>query len=182
VSTAINAQNVILPAGSAKLGTREYDVRLNSSPDVVSQLNDMPIKWVNGAMVYIRDVAYVRDGAGVQTNIVRNNGRHGTYMSVLKNGNASSLTVVNEVKAMLASIKPSLPASLDVQLLADQSIFVRSSISGVVREAVIAACLTALMILVFLGSWRSTVIIATSIPLAILCSIMGLAALGRRST
>src|SRR5712664_4043402 len=130
VSTAINAQNVILPAGSAKLGTREYNVRLNSSPDVVGQLNDMPIKWVNGAMVYIRDVAYVRDGAGVQTNIVRNNGRHGTYMSVLKNVNASSLTVVNEVKALLASIKPSLPASLDVQLLADQSIFVLSSIMG----------------------------------------------------
>src|SRR5467141_107935 len=163
VSTAINAQNVILPAGSAKLGTREYAVRLNSSPDVVSQLNDMPIRWVNGAMVYIRDVAYVRDGAGVQTNIVRNNGRHGTYMSVLKNGNASSLTVVNEVKA----------------LLADQSIFVRSSITGVVREAMIAACLTALMILLFLGSWRSTLIIVTSIPLAILCSIMGLAALGQ---
>src|SRR5258705_230982 len=179
VSAAITAQNVILPAGSAKLGTREYNVRLNSSADVVGQLNDMPIKWVNGSMVYIRDVAYVRDGAGVQTNIVRNNGRHGTYMSVLKNGNASSLTVVNEVKALLASIKPSLPASLDVQLLADQSIFVRSSITGVVREAMIAACLTALMILLFLGSWRSTLIIVTSIPLAILCSIMGLAALGQ---
>src|SRR3989475_8282770 len=179
VSAAINAENVILPTGSAKLGTREYNVRLNSSPDVVEQFNDMPIKWVNGAMVYIRDVAYVRDGAGIQTNIVRNNGRHGTYMSVLKNGNASSLAVVNGVKALLASITPSLPASLDVQLLADQSIFVRSSISGVVREAVIAACLTALMILLFLGSWRSTLIIATSIPLAILCSIMCLAALGQ---
>src|SRR6266850_48527 len=179
VSTAINAENVILPTGSAKLGTREYNVRLNSSPDVVEQFNDMPIKWVNGAMVYIRDVAYVRDGAGIQTNIVRNNGRHGTYMSVLKNGNASSLAVVNRVKALLASIKPSLPASLDVQLLADQSIFVRSSITGVIREAVIAACLTALMILLFLGSWRSTLIIVTSIPLAILCSIMGLAALGQ---
>jgi len=179
VSTAINAENVILPTGSAKLGTREYNVRLNSSPDVVEQFNDMPIKWVNGAMVYIRDVAYVRDGAGIQTNIVRNNGRHGTYMSVLKNGNASSLAVVNGVKALLASITPSLPASLDVQLLADQSIFVRSSITGVIREAVIAACLTALMILLFLGSWRSTLIITISIPLAILCSIMGLAALGQ---
>src|SRR5467141_903168 len=179
VSTAINAENVILPTGSAKLGTREYNVRLNSSPDVVEQFNDMPIRWVNGAMVYIRDVAYVRDGAGIQTNIVRNNGRHGTYMRVLKNGNASSLAVVNGVKALLASIKPSLPASLDVQLLADQSIFVRSSITGVIREAVIAACLTALMILLFLGSWRSTLIITISIPLAILCSIMGLAALGQ---
>src|SRR6266478_8475335 len=112
VSAAINAENVILPAGSARLGSREYSVRLNSSPEVVEQLNDMPIKQVNGAMVYIRDVAYVRDGAGVQTNIVRNNGRHGTYMSVLKNGNASSLAVVNRVKAMLASVQPSLPASL----------------------------------------------------------------------
>src|SRR2546422_5524838 len=179
VSAAINAENVILPTGSAKLGTREYNVRLNSSPDLVEQFNDMPIRWVNAAMVYIRDVAYVHDGAGIQTNIVRNNGRHGTYMSVLKNGNASSLAVVNRVKGMLASVQPSLPASLDVQLLADQSIFVRSSITGVVREAVIAACLTALMILLFLGSWRSTLIIATSIPLAILCSIMALAALGQ---
>jgi multidrug efflux pump subunit AcrB len=179
VSAAINAENVILPAGSARLGTREYSVRLNSSPEVVEQLNDMPIKQVNGAMVYIRDVAYVRDGAGVQTNIVRQNGQHGTYMSVLKNGSASSLAVVSRVKALLAALKPALPPSLDIQLLVDQSLFVRASISGVIREAVIAACLTALMILLFLGSWRSTLIIATSIPLAVLCSIMGLAALGQ---
>src|SRR3989449_262850 len=179
VSAAINAENVILPAGSARLGSREYDVRLNSSPEVVEQLNDMPIKEVNGAMVYIRDVAYVRDGAGVQTNIVRQNGQHGTYMSVLKNGSASSLAVVNRVKAILAALKPALPASLDIQVLVDQSLFVRASISGVIREAVIAACLTALMILLFLGSWRSTLIIATSIPLAALCSIIGLAALGQ---
>src|SRR3989475_157313 len=162
-----------------QLGSREYSVRLNSSPDVAEQLNDMPIKQVNGAMVYIRDVAYVRDGAGVQTNIVRQNGQHGTYMSVLKNGSASSLAVVNRVKALLAALKPALPASLDIQLLVDQSLFVRASISGVIREAVIAACLTALMILLFLGSWRSTLIIATSIPLAVLCSIIGLAALGQ---
>ncbi len=179
VSAAVNAQNVILPAGSARLGTREYSVRLNSSPEVVEQLNDMPIKQVNGAMVYIRDVAYVRDGAGVQTNIVRQNGQHGTYMSVLKNGNASSLAVVNRVKTLLAALKPALPPSLDIQVLVDQSVFVRASISGVIREALIAACLTALMILLFLGSWRSTLIIATSIPLAVLCSIIGLAALGQ---
>jgi multidrug efflux pump subunit AcrB len=179
VSAAINAENVILPAGSARLGSREYSVRLNSSPAVVEQLNDMPIKQVNGAMVYIRDVAYVRDGAGVQTNIVRQNGQHGTYMSVLKNGSASSLAVVNRVKALLAQLKPALPPSLDIQLLVDQSLFVRASISGVIREALIAACLTALMILLFLGSWRSTLIIATSIPLAVLCSIIGLAALGQ---
>src|SRR6267143_1339904 len=174
-----NAENVILPAGSARLGSREYSVRLNSSPEVVEQLNDMPIKQVNGAMVYIRDVAYVRDGAGVQTNIVRQNGQHGTYMSVLKNGSASSLAVVNRVKALLVALKPALPPSLDIQLLLDQSLFVRASISGVIREALIAACLTALMILLFLGSWRSTLIIATSIPLAVLCSIIGLAALGQ---
>src|SRR5258705_4837804 len=179
VSTAINAQNVILPAGSARLGSREYNVRLNSSPALVEQLNNMPIKVVNGAMVYIGDVAHVRDGAGVQTNIVRQNGRPGTYLSVLKNGNASSLAVVNGIKAKLASIKASLPAALDIQLLADQSIYVRAAITGVIREATIAACLTAFMILVFLGSWRSTLIIATSIPLAVLCSIIALWALGQ---
>src|SRR3989454_1133377 len=178
VSAAINAENVILPAGSARLGSREYSVRLNSSPEVVEQLKDMPIKEVNGAMVYVRDVAYVRDGAGVQTNIVRQNGQHGTYMSVLKNGSASTLAVVNRVKALLAALQPALPPSLDIQLLVDQSLFVRASISGVIREALIAACLTALMILLFLGSWRSTLIIATSIPLAVLCSIVCLAALG----
>src|SRR3989454_3672117 len=178
VSAAVNAENVILPAGSAKLGTREYNVRLNSSPDIVGQLNDMPIKQVNGAMVYIRDVAQVRDGAGVQTNIVRQNGAHGVYLTLLKTGHASTLAVVNQVKALLAQIKPSLAPGLDVQYLADQSLFVRASISGVIREAVIAACLTALMILLFLGSWRSTLIIATSIPLAVLCSIVCLAALG----
>ena len=178
VSAAVNAENVILPAGSAKLGTREYNVRLNSSPDIVGQLNDMPIKQVNGAMVYIRDVAQVRDGAGVQTNIVRQNGARGVYLTLLKTGHASTLAVVNHVKALLAQIKPSLAQGLDVQYLADQSLFVRASISGVIREAVIAACLTALMILLFLGSWRSTLIIATSIPLAVLCSIVCLAALG----
>src|SRR5438876_3238319 len=179
VSAAVNAENVILPAGSAKLGTREYNVRLNSSPDIVGQLNDMPIKQVNGAMVYIRDVAQVRDGAGVQTNIVRQNGARGVYLTLLKTGHASTLAVVNQVKALLAQIKPSLAPGLDVQYLADQSLFVRASITGVIREAVIAACLTALMILLFLGSWRSTLIIATSIPLAVLCSIICLAGLGQ---
>ena len=179
VSAAINAQNVILPAGSARMGSREYNVRLNSSPSVVETLNNMPIKVVNGALVYIGDVANVRDGAGLQTNIVRQNGQAGTYLSVLKNGNASSLAVVSGIKAKLASIKASLPAALDIQLLADQSIYVRAAITGVIREAVIAACLTAFMILVFLGSWRSTLIIATSIPLAVLCSIIALWALGQ---
>src|SRR5256885_14168915 len=179
VSAAVNAENVILPAGSAKLGTREYNVRLNSSPDVVAQLNDMPIKQVNGAMVYIRDVAQVRDGAGVQTNIVRQNGARGVYLTLLKTGHASTLAVVTQVQALLAQIRPSLTPGLDLQYLADQSLFVRASISGVRREAGIAGCLTALMILLFLGSWRSTLIIATSIPLSILCSIICLAALGQ---
>jgi multidrug efflux pump subunit AcrB len=179
VSAAVNAQNVILPAGSARLGTREYNVRLNSSPDVVEQLNDMPIKEVNGAIVYIRDVAQVRDGAGVQTNIVRQNGAHGVYLTLLKTGHASTLAVVNQVKALVTQVKATLAPGLDIQYLADQSLFVSASISGLVREAVIAACLTALMILLFLGSWRSTLIIATSIPLAVLCSIVCLAALGQ---
>ncbi len=179
VSAAVNAQNVILPAGSAKLGTREYNVRLNSSPDVLEQLNDLPIKEVNGAMVYIRDVAQVRDGAAVQTNIVRENGTHGVYLTLLKTGQASTLAVVNQVKALLAQVKASLAPGVDIQTLADQSLFVLASITGLVREALIAACLTALMILLFLGSWRSTLIIATSIPLAVLCSIVTLAALGQ---
>jgi multidrug efflux pump subunit AcrB len=179
VSAAVNAQNVILPAGSAKLGTREYNVRLNSSPDVLEQLNDLPIKEVNGAMVYIRDVAQVRDGAAVQTNIVRENGTHGVYLTLLKTGQASTLAVVNQVKALLAQVKASLVPGVDIQTLADQSLFVQASITGLVREALIAACLTALMILLFLGSWRSTLIIATSIPLAVLCSIVTLAALGQ---
>jgi len=179
VSAAVNAQNVILPAGSARLGTREYNVRLNSSPDVVEQLNDMPIKEVNGAIVYIRDVAQVRDGAGVQTNIVRQNGAHGVYLTLLKTGHASTLAVVNQVKALVTQVKATVTPGLDIQYLADQSLFVSASISGLVREAVIAACLTALMILLFLGSWRSTLIIATSIPLSVLCSIVCLAALGQ---
>jgi multidrug efflux pump subunit AcrB len=179
VSAAVNAQNVILPAGSARLGTREYNVRLNSSPDVVEQLNDMPIKEINGAMVYIRDVAQVRDGAGVQTNIVRQNGAHGVYLTLLKTGQASTLAVVNQVKALLTQVKATVAPGLDIQYLADQSLFVRASITGVIREAVIAACLTALMILLFLGSWRSTLIIAVSIPLSVLCSIVCLAALGQ---
>jgi multidrug efflux pump subunit AcrB len=179
VSAAVNAQNVILPAGTAKFGAREYQVRLNSSPDVVDQLNNVPIKEVNGSMVYLRDVAQVRLGAGVQTNVVRVNGRQGTFLTVLKNGKASSLSIVGRVKSMLPAISATLPPSIKLQLLADQSVFVRASISGVIREAVIAACLTALMILLFVGSWRSTLVVATSIPLAILCSIVALWALGQ---
>ncbi|MEK6303329.1 MAG: efflux RND transporter permease subunit [Acidobacteriota bacterium] len=179
VSAAFNAQNVILPAGTAKMGEREYNVRLNSSPTVVDQLNDLPIKQVNGATVYLKDVAHVREGAGVQTNMVRRNGQPSALLTVLKSGSASTLTVVSNVIARMPSILTTLPSSLKLDFLFDQSLFVRASISGVVREAVIAACLTGLMILLFLGSWRSTLIVVTSIPLSILSSIIILSFLGQ---
>ena len=178
VSAAINAQNVILPSGTAKMGDREYNVRLNESPTDVALLNDLPIKQVNGAVVYIRDVAHVRDGAGVQTNIVREDGRRSALLTILKSGSASTLDVVNRVKAIMPQIQATLPNDLNLQVLFDQSLFVRSSISGVVREAIIAACLTAAMILLFLGSWRSTLIVVISIPLSILCSLIALWAIG----
>lgn len=179
VSNAINAQNVVLPSGTAKIGGREYAVRLNSSPDSVRDLNDLPIKNVNGATVYIRDVAHVREGSGVQVNVVRLNGRRGIVIPILKHGNASTLDVIAKVKAMLPQIEPGLPNGVRLHLLADQSIFVRGAIAGLVVEAGIAACFTALMILLFLGSWRSTLIVATSIPLAVLTSIICLSALGQ---
>ena len=178
VSSAFNAQNVILPAGTAKMGEREYNVRLNSSPTEVDQLNDLPIKEVNGAMVYIRDIGHVRDGAFVQTNIVRRNGRPSALLTVLKSGSASTLDVVNRVRARMPSVLATLPPALKLDFLFDQSLFVRASINGVVREAVIAACLTGLMILLFLGSWRATLIVVISIPLSILSSIIILSFLG----
>jgi multidrug efflux pump subunit AcrB len=179
VSRAINAQNVILPAGTAKMGGLEYYVRLNASTDSVRQLGDLPIKQVNGAMVYVSDVAQVREGGGVQTNIVRENGRRGTYISILKNGKASTLAIVDAVKKMLPAVKATLPPDVQLKLLADQSVYVRATINGVIREGVLAACLTALMILLFLGSWRSTVIVALSIPLSVLTSIVALWASGQ---
>jgi multidrug efflux pump subunit AcrB len=178
VSTAFNQQNVILPAGTAKMGAREYNVVLNSSPTVVDQLNDLPIKEVNGAMIYIRDIGHVRDGAAVQTNIVRRDGRRSALLTVLKSGSASTLNVVNGVRTRMPSVLATLPSSLKLDFLFDQSLFVRSSINGVVREAVIAACLTGLMIMLFLGSWRATLIVVISIPLSILSSIIILSFLG----
>lgn len=178
VSAAINAQNVLLPAGTALLGDREYNVRLNSSPDVLDALNDVPIRTDSGRTVYIRDVAHVRDGGAVQTNVVRQDGRRGTYLSVLKSGGASTLDVVARSRALLAGLAAAHPPGTEVAVLADQSVFVRAALAGTITEAVIAACLTALMILLFLGSWRSTLIIATTIPLATLSSVIGLAALG----
>ena len=178
IVTTINAQNVILPSGTAKIGPFEYLVETNSAPEKVAELNDLPIRSVNGAMVYVRDVAHVRDGFPPQTNIVRVDGQRASLLSVIKTGDASTLSIVAGVRAKLDTLKNQLPPTLRMQPLGDQSIFVRASISGVVHEAIIAACLTAIMILVFLGSWRSTVIIAVSIPLSILSSLLVLSALG----
>ena len=179
VSNAINAQNVVLPSGTAKFGGREYNVLLNSSPNAVALLNDLPIKTVNSTTVYIHDVAQVRDGYAVQTNIVRENGHRGVYQTILKTGAASTLAVVERIKETLPKAAATLPPSASLKTLLDASLYVRASLNGVVREALIAACLTALMILLFLGSWRSTVVVAVSIPLSILVSIICLGALGQ---
>ncbi len=180
VVTAIGNQNIVLPAGSAKIGRFEYDVDLNSSPFTIAELNDLPIKLsANNTPIYVRDVATVSDGFAPQTNIVRLNGERGSLITVLKHGDASTLAIVKGVLDALPHIRAALPPSIKIEPIADQSIFVRAAISGVVREAVIAACLTGIMILVFLGSWRSTVIIAVSIPLSILVSICCLSAIGQ---
>ena len=178
VITALAAQNVIFPSGTAKIGQFEYDILHNGSPTTVAELNDLPIKVVGPSTIYIRDVADVSAGFSPQTNIVRQDGRRGVLISIVKAGEASTLDVVNGVRNMLPRIAATLPPELKIQPLADQSTFVRAAVSGVIREAVIAACLTALMILLFLGSWRSTLIIAVSIPLSILTSIIGLSLLG----
>jgi multidrug efflux pump subunit AcrB len=178
ISNTLNQQNLILPTGTAKIGDREYQVALNSSPTTVEAMNDLPIKAANGAVVTLKDVAQVRDGYVPQTNIVRNNGSRSAMLVVLKNGQASTLDIVAQVKAALPRVLSGLPANLRVTPLFDQSLFVRASIYGVLREAVIAAFLTGLMILLFLGSWRSTLIVCTSIPLAILTSQIILSALG----
>jgi multidrug efflux pump subunit AcrB len=171
VSNALNSQSLILPTGSAKIGTREYRVELNNSPRVVEAFNEIPIKTVNGVTIYLRDVAQVRDGAAVQSNIVRHNGRRGALLTVLKNGNVSTIDIVNRIKAQLPRILSSLPSEFHVSTLFDQSIFVKAAINGVIREAIVAAMLTGLMILLFLGSWRSTLIVCISIPLSILTSL-----------
>jgi multidrug efflux pump subunit AcrB len=178
VTAAIGSQNSILPAGTEKIGDREYFVSVNSNPTTVAELNDLPVTTRNGSVIYVHDVAHVRDGYPPQTNIVRRDGRRGVLMSVLKTGSASTLDIIRTIKQRLPRIREALPAGFNVDLVGDQSLFVRAAISGVVREAVIAAALTALMILLFLGSWRSTLIIAVSIPLSILASIICLSALG----
>ncbi len=179
VVNAISLQNLILPTGTSKIGNKEYDVSIpNAAPQTIADLNRVPIKTIGGTTIYIKDVAWVRDGFPPQTNIVRVNGQRSVLLTIQKAGNASTLNVISGVKALLPQIKATLPPQLQISPLADQSIFVKGAISGVVRETLIAACLTAFMILTFLGSWRSTVIIATSIPLAILTSIIVLSAIG----
>ncbi len=178
VVNAVSAQNLILPSGTSKIGPLEYDVDLNSSPQRVQEINDLPIKALNNTTLYIHDVANVRDGYSPQTNIVLRDGARGVLMTILKTGQTSTLEVVKQVRDALPAIAAGLPRELKIEPIADQSIFVRAAVSGVVREAIIAACLTAAMILLFLGSWRSTIIIAISIPLSILISICVMSALG----
>ncbi len=168
VVTAVANQNLILPSGTAKIGQFEYDVDMNYSPKSVAEISQFPVKVVNDSTIYVRDVANVRHGFAPQTNIIRRDGQRGVLVSVLKAGSASTLDVVQGIKNILPRVASTLPPELKIQPLADQSIFVRAAINGVVREAILAACLTGLMILLFLGSWRSTLIIAISIPLSIL--------------
>ena len=178
VVNALGQQNIVLPSGTTKIGEFEYDVAMNASPRTVAELNDLPVKVVGNSTIYLRDVAHVRDGFTPQTNVVRRDGQRGTLVTILKTGAASTLDVVRGVRDLLPRVIPTLPPQLTIQPLADQSIFVRAAVSGVIREAVIAACLTAVMILIFLGSWRSTLIIAVSIPLSILTSVITLGLLG----
>jgi multidrug efflux pump subunit AcrB len=178
VAQALAAQNLLTPAGTEKIGDYEYTINLNNAPSKISDLADLPIKNVNGAMVYMHDVANVHNGNAVQTNVVHVDGNRSVLMSVFKSGSTSTLDIVSGIKKMLQLIKPSLPDALEIKPIGDQSIFVRASIQGVIREGVIAAVLTSLMILLFLGSWRSTLIVTTSIPLSILGAIAGLWALG----
>ncbi|HEY2779502.1 MAG TPA: efflux RND transporter permease subunit [Steroidobacteraceae bacterium] len=178
VVAAIGAQNLILPAGTQKIGALEYFIKVNASPLVLDELNNLPIRTRNGTVTYVRDVAHVRDGYSPQTNIVRLGGHRAVLMNVLKTGNASTIDIVNSIKEKLPQVRAAMPPELKVEALSDQSIFVRAAISGVIREAVIAGALTGLLILLFLGSWRSTVIITISIPLSILASVCCLSALG----
>jgi len=178
VSDALAAQNLILPAGTQKIGKFEYSVKLNDSPDEFEALNNIPIKQAKGVTIFLRDVAHVRDGYPPQINIVRVDGAHSVLMTVLKNGSASTLDIIQGVKDIIPHLKETLPKDLRLETVGDQSLFVEGAVSSVVREGIIAAALTSLMILLFLGSWRSTVIIAASIPLAVLSSIVMLSAIG----
>jgi len=178
IVNAVNTQNLTLPSGTAKIGNTQYTVRTNATPASINDLNMMPVKFANGATIFLKDVAQVRDGSLVQQNIVRENGHRSVLLSVIKNGNASTLAVVNGVKQALQATRAAAPAGLKINELFDQSVFVTNSVNGVLREGAIAAGLTALMILIFLGSWRSTLVVMISIPLAILSSLVVLYFLG----
>src|SRR5712671_4493190 len=178
VVNAVNAQNLTLPSGTAKIGDTQYAVLTNATPTSIDDLNDIPIKVVNGATVFVKDVGQVHDGWLVQQNVVRQNGRRSVLLSVIKNGNASTLTVVNAVHKALQTARAAAPAGMQINELFDQSVFVKNSVASVLREGAIAAALTALMILLFLGSWRSTLVVMISIPLSILSSIVTLHFLG----
>src|SRR5437764_27204 len=178
VVNAVNTQNLILPSGTAKIHDTEYTVRMNGSPDEISGLGDLPVRTVNGATTYVRDVANVRDGFSPQTNIVRHDGTRGVLLSILKNGGASTLDIVSNLRDLLPKVARTLPEDVDMVLLFDQSLFVKAAIKGVISEALIAAALTAAMVLLFLGNWRTTLIIALTIPLSILASILTLDILG----
>jgi multidrug efflux pump subunit AcrB len=178
IVNAVSAQNLVLPSGTSKIGQFEYDVGLNASPKTIQELNDLPVKAAKNTTIYVHDVAHVRDGYSPQTNIVRRDGQRSALLTIMKIGSASTLDIVRQVRAMLPQIAATLPSNLKIEPIADQSLFVRAAVNGVVREAILAACLTAIMILLFLGSWRSTIIIAVSIPLSILTSICVLSALG----
>jgi multidrug efflux pump subunit AcrB len=179
IVNAVSAQNLILPTGTVKLGSIEYNVEMNGTPQTIAELNDLPVKTVNGSTLYMRDVAHIRNAFAPQTNIVRQEGNRGALMSIYKNGNASTLQIVNGVKAVVAKAVQTLPPELKITPLFDQSLFVRASIQGVLREALMAALLTAAMILIFLGDWRPTIVILISIPLSIFVSIILLGAIGQ---
>ncbi len=179
IVNAVNAQNIILPTGTIKMGPTEYNVEMNGTPQTIAELNDLPVKTVNGATLYMRDVAHIRDGFAPQTNIVRQDGNRGALMSMYKNGNASTLDIVKGIKNIVVQAAQALPPELKIASLFDQSLFVRASIQGVLREGLIAAALTAVMILIFLGDWRPTIVISISIPLSIFVSIIVLGAIGQ---
>jgi CzcA family heavy metal efflux pump len=179
VVNAVNAQNLILPAGMAKIGSLQYNVGMNGSVDTVAELNNLPVRTINGTTIYVRDVAQVRDGYSPQTNMVRQDGVRGTLITIMRNGGTSTLDIVSNIREKLAKFARSSPEDLEIRPMFDQSLFVRAAIQGVLREALVAACLTAAMILLFLGNWRTTLVIAISIPLSILCSIITLGAIGQ---
>src|SRR3978361_1254745 len=178
VVNALSIQNLIIPVGTQKIGSFEYTVSLNDSPSAIDAFNNLPIKTVNGTVVYMRDVAYVHDGSPPQTNVVKVDGKSAVLLGVIKSGAVSTLSIISEIKSLLPSVAKTMPSSLNLTAVGDQSVFVTSAVASVIREAVTAAALTAMMILLFLGSWRSTLIITVSIPLAILASLTALSLLG----